>query len=178
MTAPTPAAPRSRHPRLLAGVFGMLLLALVLALSTAALWRARQRALETNAVGSMRAYCSAQSMCRSGTGDLPYADYCHPYTELVTRKGRDGKPMELIAPEHAAARGPQGSPYHGYLFDDLRTIDGEPIDWLNDYGLCATPARYGVTGRRTFIVDTRGFVWGKDLGKSGFVKDYPSEPAS
>ncbi len=58
----------------------------------------------------------------------------------------------------------------------MKTIGGKKINWVDDYALCATPAKYGVTGRRTFIINTSGTVWGKDLGKSEFVKDFPAKP--
>ncbi len=102
--------------------------------------------------------------------------YVTPYSRLRTLKEPDGQPACLISQPFTAAEGPEGVPHHGYLFWDLKTIGGKPIDWVDDYGLCATPAKYGVTGRRTFIVDSRGTVWGKDLGESRFVTDYPLDP--
>jgi DUF2950 family protein len=175
------SAKRSRTVRILRGVALALLVMNVLLSWFVILpkYWTRPRLIAQNeigATGACRAYASAQTMSRSGSGDLPYFDYCHPYTTLVTRKGRNGKPMELISHDLAEARGGQGSPHYGYLFDDLKTIGGKSIDWVEDNGLCATPAKYGVTGQRTFIVSTNGTVYGKDLGKSIFVKDMPANP--
>ncbi len=175
---PSVDVPKQRKTRTLWWLLGVLVIGLFLAVGIAVgvNWWRRISRNEIGAVGSCRAYAEAQCMSRSGSGDLPYVDYCHPYTELVTRKGRDGKPMELISRGLAAGRGLQGVPHHGYLFQDLKTIGGKPIDWVDDFGLCATPAKHGVTGRRTFILDTKGTVWGKNLGKSDFVKDFPANP--
>ena len=141
------------------------------------LGRARRRSLETNAVGSCRAYAEAQIMFHRGDwdndGELEYAT---PYTLLNTCTDGIGNPIGCVDSAFATAQGPDGAPKHGYLFQDMETISGKPIDWKNDYALCATPARYGKSGYRTFIVSTDGTVWGKDLGKSRFIKDYPAKP--
>jgi len=55
---------------------------------------------------------------------------------------------------------------------------GKPIDWQRDYALCATPAKYGDGGKRTFIICSNGTVFCKDLGRSGFVEDYPANPTA
>ena len=136
----------------------------------------RMRANEEKALLSCAAYAMAQPMCRSPAGELPYMDYCHPYSQLYTRKDRDGQPMMLIDRAFAVARGKGGIPHHGYLFEDMETIAGKPINWVVDYALCGTPDLYGRPARRTFIVKTDGVVWGKDLGRSEFVKDFPADP--
>ena len=80
-----------------------------------------------------------------------------------------------------AAHGQKGKPLHGYLFKECAALKSDTgieqkFDWVNDYALCATPARYGQTGRRTFIINTNGKVWCKDLGKSELLSDYPMSP--
>ena len=166
MTAPP--APRSRRKWwILGSALGVLLIA---AFVTPSLLAARQSSLETNAVGGCRAYCSAQSMYHRNDWDGDKKlEYAHPYTELNVQIGN---PIGYV--EEPFLR---GEPEHGYKFKDMETIAGQAIDWENDYALCATPVEYGVTGWRTFIVSTNGTVFGKDLGKSEFVKDYPRDPS-
>ena len=74
-----------------------------------------------------------------------------------------------------AAHGQKGKPLHGYLFREMRSIWGIPINWDGDFAICATPAQYGETGRKTYIMRTDGEVWAKDLGESSFVKDFPND---
>lgn len=135
--------------------------------------------LEFNSVGSMRAYAEAQAMFHServqGFGVLKYAT---PYTRLYTCADGSGNPVGIIDTAFAGAQGPNGAPKHGYLFLDMKTIGGKSINWVDDYALCGTPARYGRTGCRTFIVNADGTVWGKDLGESKFLEDFPADPAA
>jgi hypothetical protein len=130
-------------------------------------------------IGSLRTYCNAQIMSRPGDWDTDeILTFAHPYTQLYGKPDRAGQKLPLICAAFAAARGPRGKPYRGYLFKDMKTIYGKPINWAVDYGLCATPAQYGRTGRRTFIVVTDGVVWSKDLGESRFIADFPADPAA
>jgi hypothetical protein len=81
----------------------------------------------------------------------------------------------LLDRAFAQAKGPDGTPKHGYLFYSMETIGGEKINWANDFGLCAVPAEYGKTGRTTFIISTNGTVFSIDnMGKP--VTDYPADP--
>ncbi len=136
--------------------------------------------LETNAVGSARAYAEAQTMYKrndwDGDGQLEYAT---DYTRLNTELDGSGIPIDLIDPAFVAAKGYSGTPKHGYLFKEMSTIGGEPIDPEGDFALCAIPATYARTGYRTFIVSTDGTVFGQDLGPGGtFVDDYPTDPTA
>jgi hypothetical protein len=148
------------------------------------LWAAYERrgvrisSLDTNAIGSVRAYCSAQSMYKrndwDGDGELEYAEIP---AELTTQVDGAGTPIELMDRAFAAAQGVYGVPKHGYIFRAMAYIDTERIDWKKDFALCAIPAVYGRTGYRTFIVSTSGTVFGKDQGEGGtFVDDYPADP--
>ncbi len=132
--------------------------------------------LEINSVGSMRAYAEAQAMFHSERfqrgGTLGYAT---PYTLLKSHLDGSGQSIDLIDTAFAAAEGPGAPPKHGYVFLDMKTIGGEPINWVDDFALCGTPARYGKTGCRTFIVKTGGTVWGKDLGESRLLTDFPND---
>jgi hypothetical protein len=131
---------------------------------------------ETAAVGALRAYCAAQALYHrtdwDGDGTLTYAT---PFTLLHDQPDEHGLPVQFIHPELAAAAG-SDRPCRGYVFKDLRTICGIPIDWMNDYALCAVPLEYGVTGRRTFIVSTNGAIMELDRADATFVSDYPYRP--
>jgi hypothetical protein len=145
---------------------------------------------ELSAIGSCGAYHAAQTMfCRNDWDALPnYGCQFAPGTSGVFEYASDFRDLNaclhvsgrinLIPAAMACAKRGQGKPYYGYYFEDLRSIGGRPIDWVSDHGLCATPARYGVTGWRTFIVMTPGIVWAKDLGGSEFVEDFPADPAA
>jgi len=133
---------------------------------------------ESNAAGALRAYCSAQAMFHRNDWDADgKLEYATPYTLLDTQPDGNGQPIRLIDAGMTAASGTAGSPRNGYLYRDMKTIAGAPIDWVTEYAFCAIPAQYGRTGRRTFIVTTNGTVYGKDLGsKTAFVDDYPADP--
>ena len=133
---------------------------------------------ETYAVGSCRAYAGSQTIYHRNDWDHDRRlSYAHPFTLMSTcADGTAGGSIRLLDEAFAAASSPQ-TPKHGYWFKDMETIGGRPIDWSRDFALCAMPAKYGGARRRTFLVSTAGTVWGKDLGKSGFVADFPADPA-
>ncbi len=134
---------------------------------------------DTCAIGALRAYSSAQTMyIRNDWNKNEVLEYATPYTRLHTDTDAAGLPIQLIDPAMVTAAGPGGTPKYGYLFQDMQTIAGQPIDWKKDYALCATPAVYGKTGWRTFIICTDGTTYGKDLGRSQFVADYPKDLAA
>jgi type II secretory pathway pseudopilin PulG len=173
----------------LLGCGGALVLAAILAIVAAvaipALVRVRSTAksvsTEANAVGSCRAYAEAQVMFHRndwvGSGTPGVLEYATPYTLLNTQPDNVGQPIQLIDAALAAAQGPNGTPKHGYLFRDMKTIGGVKINWVDDFAICAIPAQYGRTGYRTFIISTNGTVFGKDQGPTGtFVDDYPQNP--
>ncbi len=159
-------------------VLAIPIVAIIAAIAIPSLLAARRGSLETNAVGSCRAYCSAQTMYRRNDWDgNGKREYAVPYTKLFSQADSSGDPVQLLDAAFAAAAGPNGSPKHGYLFQDMTSIAGVKIDWVNDYGLCALPSVYGRTGYRTFTVCTNGTVFGQDQGPGGsFVQDYPADP--
>ncbi len=70
-----------------------------------------------------------------------------------------------------------GDPYHGYYFKILKGQGpaASPLGQLDyvvkgvmigGFALVASPAEYGVTGARSFIVSQDGVVYEKDLGPS------------
>jgi hypothetical protein len=159
---------------LLAVVF---VVAIVAAIAIPSLLVAKQASLETNAIGSCRAYCGAQAMYKRTDWDNDgIYDYAVPYTRLYSQTDATGQPIQLIDAAFEAAQGPAGAPKHGYLYQDMQTIAGQKIDPVNDYGLCGIPAQHGRTGRRTMIVMTNGTVFGCDQGPGGtFLTDYPDQ---
>lgn len=145
---------------------------------------------ELNAIEACRAYVDAQrdyaSKDRNHDGLLEYA------SKFVSSKGKqDGLYWPAAAGEEASPLGPavanaraegygrKGSsgkrtPYHGYYYKIL-TRQGEDApggahDYLahghmiGGFALVAFPARYGVSGVMTFIVNQDGIVHQKNLG--------------
>ena len=165
--------------RVIPGLLVVLVVGVVVAIAIPGLFPTRRHADEAKAVGSLRVYAEAQIMSHRGdwvdSGTPGVLEYAHPYPKLYS-KLENGVPIALIDESFATARGPNGTPRHGYLFLDMKTIGGKKINWVDDYALCATPAKYGSTGRRTFFINTTGTVWGKDLGESKFLKDCPLNP--
>lgn len=85
-------------------------------------------------------------------------------------------PLVAAAAAEGYAREESPTPFHGYLF---RTLTGQGPDapggtrsYLDERGqlvhgfaLLAWPAKYGSSGVMTFLVDQRGLVFQKDLGR-------------
>ncbi|HLF22904.1 MAG TPA: DUF2950 domain-containing protein [Burkholderiales bacterium] len=80
---------------------------------------------------------------------------------------------------YASANPFESSPYHGYFFRILtqqgKDAPGGAYDYLvrgkliGGFAVVAYPARYGVSGVMTFIVNHNGAVYQKDLGKNTAV---------
>ena len=170
------------------------IIAIVAAIAIPSLLAARRTTLETNSVGSCRAYAEAQIMFHrndweannappNAPGTLGILEYASDFRDLNETLDGNGDPVNLIDSAFAAARDVGGQPKHGYLFLDMVQIAGNAIDWNNDYGICGVPAVYGRTGYRTFIVCTNGTVFGKDIvmAAPNFAADpeqmdYPANP--
>ena len=118
---------------------------------------------EKRTIGALRAYAEAQLQFLHQSREAGHAGFAEDLAQL----------RGLLPPAMIAAHGPGGARYHGYLFQEGRTIAGQPVDWSQDFLLCATPAEYGLLHRRTFVIDTNGCAFGWDLGQSGFVHDRP-----
>lgn len=133
---------------------------------------------EVWAVASCRAYIVGQmgyhDKDRDGDGELEYAN---PYT-VMAKTGTEGSRYNLISASFASARGAAGKPENGYVFMDMKSIAGKPIDWKSSFALCATPKIYGKTGVNTFMVTSGYMIWKKNLGCSKFVEDVPADPAA
>ena len=122
---------------------------------------------EIAAVSALKQYAEAQVVYRrdrsaAAGGQVSYAD------QIPKLRG-------LLADEIIAAHGPNGRPYHGYLFLEISKFDdGSLLGWTDDFAICAIPARYGATSRRSFIMSTNATILGLDLGgESRFVATYP-----
>jgi len=143
---------------------------------------------ELSAIQVCLAYVDAQreyyAEDRNGNGVLQYAQRM-----LSTPGKRDGlhwdtrpgdKPSPLGAlvararQEGYTRRGKEPPPYHGYFYRILPAqgpaAPGGAYDYavngqmIGGFGLVAFPARYGVSGIMTFIVNHDGVVYEKDLG--------------
>jgi hypothetical protein len=131
-----------------------------------------------------RAYVEAQmeyaSRDRTATGVLQYAQ------KIVSTPGKkdglywEGAPENLVPKAFADAsaamltEGKKPEPYHGYYFRILKAqgpdAEGGALDYvvkgkmIGGFALIASPAEYGVSGIKTFIVSHTGKVYQRDLG--------------
>ncbi|RPH44255.1 MAG: DUF2950 family protein [Burkholderiales bacterium] len=138
---------------------------------------------ELAAIAALHAYVDAQNLYaqadRDGDGVAEYA------RRLGSRPGkRDGlywdtapgepaSPLGLRALEMAAGAG-RGEPFRGYRFRALSAqgaaARGGAMDYrsgerlLRGFAAIATPASYGRSGLRTFIINHDGKVHSRDLG--------------
>jgi hypothetical protein len=90
-------------------------------------------------------------------------------------EGQDPSPLgPLFAQAQQEGYTRQGAPYHGYYFRILTQQGPEARGGAYDYqanghmvggfAVVAWPAEYGNSGITTFLVNTNGLVWQKDLG--------------
>ncbi|HOX08064.1 MAG TPA: DUF2950 family protein [Planctomycetota bacterium] len=168
------------------------IIAIIAAIAIPSLLAARRSSLETAGGASMRAYATAQVNFKKndwdGDAELEYSPTLPALNNTIDSAGN---PITLIDSAFAAAYlgtgvlavpNPIGvPPKQGYVFSDLATINLVNIDWINDYGLCGAPSVHGRTGYRSFIIDTEGTVFGRDLGPAAggggiLVADYPGNP--
>ncbi len=145
---------------------------------------------ELNAVQVCLAYVDAQReyarVPREGDGLLKYAKQFRSDPGKKnglywpTQAGDEPSPLgPLVAKARAegAARGRSGgkpTPYHGYFYRILTAqgpdAPGGAYEYvvegklLGGFALVAFPARYGVSGIMTFLVNHQGTVYEKDLG--------------
>ena len=157
--------------------FLLVIAGIIAAIAIPSLRASRRTSLEPIGAVSIRSYVTAQTMYIKtdwdGDGKRQYAaDLNDLNIDRVT-----GKRVGLIPPAFAGAHGLAGQPFNGYMFQECKTIGGQPIDWTTDFALCAIPAAYGGSGYKTFIISTDGRAYEKDLGRGGtFVDDFPADP--
>jgi Protein of unknown function (DUF2950) len=140
---------------------------------------------ELGAVEVCRGYVEAQmeyaAHDREASGMLTYAQ------KIIATPGKkdglywEGESANLVPKSFAdaaaallQAQGKKAVPYHGYYFHVLKAqgpdAEGGAVDYvvkgkmIGGFALIAWPAEYGVSGVKTFIVNHRGVVFGKDLG--------------
>jgi len=145
---------------------------------------------ERSAIGVLRAYVAAQqeyaSVDRNNDGVLQYAQklasapgkFDGLYWAADTSRGETPSPFgPLIAESSAYLAGhKQGDPYRGYHFRILtgqgKNAPGGAYSYVINgrmvagAAMVAYPATYGDTGVMTFIVNSAGKLFEKDLGKN------------
>ena len=121
---------------------------------------------ETAAIDALNTYASAQvhfhrndhygigkqvhANPRDGTG--------FPDLHEIGGPGPGSKVLNLIDRDLAEATSPERA-MRGYWFVDITGDANGPYDHSKQFGLCAVPAEYRRSGRRTFIIDVRGKVY-------------------
>ena len=146
---------------------------------------------ELDTIEVIRTYVDVQheyaSKDRNGDGELEFAQ---KFVSTLGKKdglyweakeGEEESPFGPLAAE-AAVEGYKNkggtaapSPYHGYYFKILKSqgkhAPGGAYSYLVNgklilgFGLVAYPAKYGVSGIMTFIVNQEGIVYQRNLGK-------------
>ena len=145
---------------------------------------------ELNAIQVCRAYVDAQreyaSRVRSAEGSREYAQHFmsrpnqHDGLYWPAKTGEEPSPMGaliVLARDEgygAARSGTKREPYHGYYYRILKRQGPDAPGGAHNYmvgsrmiggfALVAFPARYGVSGVMTFVVNQDGVVYQKDLG--------------
>jgi hypothetical protein len=140
---------------------------------------------ELDAIEVCRGYVEAQMEYAthhySGSGAMQYAQ------KIVSSPGKkdglywEGETQSLVPKSFAGAaamfaESRKPAPYHGYYFHILKAqgpdADGGAVGYvvkgemIGGFAMVAFPAEYGVSGILTFIVNQRGIVYSKDLGRS------------
>lgn len=146
---------------------------------------------ELSAIQVCLAYVDAQIEYAEGRGKNQLAEYAQRFASDQGKKdglcweAKEGSPPSPMGPQIANAcketfvgsnSGEGPVPYHGYFYKILRgqgrNAPGGAYDYVIDgrmvggFALIAYPARYGVSGVMTFVVNQDGLVYQKDLGKN------------
>jgi type II secretory pathway pseudopilin PulG len=145
---------------------GIPILAIIVAIAVPSIVAARRNNNEAKIVSALHDYAKAQESCRQTSRS--YADSLTKFAEHKT---------QFFESDLMAAHGLDGKPLNGYLFKECVYVGGKKLNWTKDFALCAKPETYGKGGYRIFLVRSDGIVWGKDLEKSEFVADFPTDPA-
>lgn len=83
----------------------------------------------------------------------------------------------MLAQADFGKLGVEAAPVNGYYFamieaDETGASYKDQAD--SKFAVCAWPAEYGATGRRTYIVNEEGRIFSKDLGGLGRVEQWPA----
>jgi len=65
--------------------------------------------------------------------------------------------------------------YNGYYFTDMPTTGGAANNYKYQHGLCSAPAIYGSTGVQSFIINSEGVVYAKDVADGTPTTDFPAD---
>ena len=145
---------------------------------------------ELGAIQVCLAYVDAQREYAEGRGKNQLAEYAQRFASEQGKKdglcweAQEGSPPSPMGPQIANAcketfvgsnSGEGPVPYQGYFYKILkgqgRNAPGGAYDYVIDgrmiggFALVAYPARHGVSGIMTFIVNQDGVVYQKDFGK-------------
>lgn len=125
---------------------------------------------DSAAIANLRAYATAQSIFRRHAwyGDEVGQAYANPVDgkgfadlyEIEAPGAEPGKP-HLTDRGFAIATCPE-TPKAGYYYVDITGDANGPYDYTMQFGLCAVPAKYDVTGKNTLIIDAADEVYYKD----------------
>ena len=140
---------------------------MIVAIAIPSFKQASMAANETRAIGALKAYTTAQEQYR-----MQKNTYAADFTKLNSESL--GGP--LIDPSMAQADSPDKA-HAGYYFVSIRTRGGKPLNTAFQHGLCAVPAKYPQTGRRTFLADETGTIFQVDNGGRP-VTDMPADPTA
>ena len=164
-----------------------LFLTTVAAVAIPNLLQSRLSANETNAFAALKSYATAQAVFMKGGYGIRAAGggfgkeeipglpppnpgaydqeirmYAYPYPDLYrvsATAATAAEPVALISRPFAEAHRPAGA-WHGYWFLSLAMKAPNP----NLFDLCATPAKYGASGRNTCHIDITGAIRQRDFG--------------
>jgi len=156
---------------------------------------------ERNASASLKTCTTAQADFRANDrdGDMTSNFWVKDVAGLYGIESGDGGPIRLIEPSIAYADASPGRqqykslsdhdepvPKAGYFFAMLESEDdgtgAKPYDEGGGrgrarFGIIAYPAEYGVSGVKSFIVNSDNTLWWKDLGGET-VTVFPADPAA
>ncbi len=134
---------------------------------------------ETAAIGACKAFAEAEEIYHrtdyTGNGVLKYSPALQGDNSLLEQKAGAGD-LALIDRSMGQAEGDPGvkTSKHGYRFKVLKAqgshATGGAKSYVVDgnmtlgYALLAYPAEYGVSGKQTFMINSSGVVFSKDLG--------------
>ncbi len=136
------------------------IIAIIAAIAIPNLLRSRMQANETNAIGALKTYASAQSIylkSNFSAGSSPHSGNTQEYASTLAQLAD----KDLIGPAFTAAT-TVNTGYQGYYFGSATQSS-----WKYDFNLYSWPCVYDKTGVNSFYIDGVGEVRGKDLGSSG-----------
>lgn len=158
------------------------IIAIITATAIPNLLDARKAANESSAAASLKQYLNAQAQYilaehwynnQVAPTEADRANYAHSWEFLGgTAAGnqaphRDGNGEDLQLLKGALCDAVDaGSSYQGYYFADITQHGGVATRYKYQHGICALPARYGLSGTTSFIINARGTIYQKDQGGS------------